>query len=113
MHHYLERAKELGKDHLIGHYELDGVGTRDHWTGATEEQMNTMAKGVNGVIAAHTTPIELPRKGRLIVQGYVVTKHFSLFCDSIDNMGEIIYDLDTNTFEFKGNCGYTLIKKQS
>jgi hypothetical protein len=34
-----------------------------------------------------------------------------VFCDSIDDMGEIIYDLDADTFEFKGKCGYKLIKK--
>lgn len=110
MHHYLERAKELEKDHLIGHYELDGVGKGDHWTGASDDQMKKMGEGVDGVIANNTTPINIPRKGRLIVQGYVVTKHFSVFCDSIDNMGEIIYDLDADSFEFKGNCGYKLIK---
>ena len=78
---------------------------------ASDEQMATMSKGIDAVRYGNTTPIDLPRKGRLIVQGYVVTKHFSVFCDSIDNMGEIIYDLDADSFEFKGNCGYILIKK--
>ncbi len=110
-HHYLARAKELGKDHLIGYYELDGVGRGDHWTGASEDQMRMLYAGVDKVFADHKTPIELPRQGRLIVQGYLVTKHFSIFLDSIDKMGEIIYDLDENSFEFKGDCGYKLIKK--
>ena len=73
--------------------------------------MATMSKGIDAVRYGNTTPIDLPRKGRLIVQGYVVTKHFSVFCDNIDSMGEIIYDLDADSFEFKGNCGYILIKK--
>ncbi len=110
-HHYLERAEKLGKSHLIGYYELDGVGKGDHWTGASEEQMKTMSQGISKVFAENKAPVSIPRKGTLIVQGYLVTKHFSVFLDSIDCMGEITYDLDADSFEFKGNCGYKLIKK--
>ncbi len=110
-HRYLERARELGKDRLISYYELEGVGTKDHWTGATEEQMRTMGIGTSKVFNENRTPLHIPRKGKLIVQGYLVTKHFSVFLDSIDCMGEMIYDLDADSFEFMGNCGYKLIKK--
>ncbi len=96
---YAEKAKAIGKGDLVQYYELAGVGTRDHTGNITPEQRETMERLTRENRAAHTVPITLPASGRLWVHGYLVTKRFSVWLDSIDKVAALTYDLDAGSFE--------------
>jgi len=87
---YVERAKELGKN--VEYLELKGVGTRSHKGNITKEQIDTLKKFTEMALS-YKVPPQLPLSGELIVPGYVVTKYFSVFMESIDEVGRISYDI--------------------
>ena len=87
---YVEKAHALGKQ--ITYLELPGVGTRDHWGNITPEQLKQRRTLEREALTPHKVP-QLPEKGKLTVGGYVVTKHFSVFMDSVDSVGEVVYNL--------------------
>ena len=98
---YVEKAQALGKQ--VTYLELPGVGTRDHWGNITPEQLEQRRALTRKALSPHPVP-ELPQKGTLVVGGYVVTKHFSVFLDSIDSVGEVTYDLQKHQAEItRGN----------
>ena len=98
---YVEKARNLGKE--VYYLELPGVGTRSHWGNITPEQNAQRKKQMKEAIAYHEPP-HLPIKGTLTVGGYVVTKHFAVFMDSVDNVGEVTYNLKKHQVTFtKGN----------
>ena len=107
---YLEKAQELGKDSLIEYYELKGVGTRSHLGNITPNQRTEMERRARANLMEHTMPPVLPRKGKLMVAGYLVTKEFSVVLDSVDKTAELEYDLETEKFQLKCPVpsGYTL-----
>lgn len=98
---YVDKAQKLGKGDLVTYYELEGVGTRDHTGNITQEQRDTMNRMNQANRDAHKTPIEIPEKGSFWVHGYLVTKKFEVWLDSIDKVADLTYDLSTNTFELK------------
>jgi hypothetical protein len=51
---------------------------------------------------SHRTPITLPKQGTLWVHGYLVTKHFSVWLDSLDKVAQLTYDLEAGSYEL--NC---------
>lgn len=59
----------------------------------------------------HTTPIEIPRKGKFIITGYLKTKHFEVILDSIDKIGEVAYNLDNLEFTITSKSSKTSILK--
>ncbi len=97
-HIYLNEAARTGKDELISYYELDEVGGRDHFDNATEGQLREMYRRENEHRKAHQVPITLPEQGRLTVHGYLVTKRFAVWLDSVDKVAELTYDLSKNDF---------------
>jgi pimeloyl-ACP methyl ester carboxylesterase len=99
---YVARAKELGKESLVTYRELPNVGTNAHWGRATKEQIAQFGRESEQNRARHTTPVTIPRRGRMVVGGYLVTKAFSVVLDSVDKTAVIDYDLDKN--EFKVTC---------
>ena len=99
---YAERAKVLGKDGLIEYYEMAGVGNQDHAGNITPEQDEKMRRLAAENLTGHITPINIPRKGTMVGAGYLVTKEFSVFLDSVDKVAQVDYDLDDGTFEV--NC---------
>jgi len=99
---YVARAKELGKDSLVTYRELPNVGTNDHWGRATKEQLALFSRESEENRVRHTTPVTIPRQGRMIVGGYLFTKAFSVVLDSIDKTATLDYDLDKD--EFKVTC---------
>lgn len=107
---YVARAKQLKKDHLITYDELKGVGTRDHWGNATSEQLASMKENSEKNRKANRKPITLPRSGRLVIAGYVVTKQFGIYLDSIDKTAVVDYDLDKHSFKVSSSvaCDYRI-----
>jgi len=94
---FVEKAKKLKKQ--VTYLELENVGTRNHWGRITPEQEKQREKIRKQALQSHPVP-ELPQKGELIVAGYVVTKHFSVFMDSIDSVGKIKYNLKKREISF-------------
>ncbi len=100
---YYQTAVKLGKE--IRYLELKGVGgVRQHWENITpkqtKEQDDFQAKG----LLPRKVP-QLPEKGELIVAGYLVTKKFSVFLNTIDAVGRIKYDLKTRQIKFISGTG--------
>ncbi|MBQ7063757.1 MAG: prolyl oligopeptidase family serine peptidase [Firmicutes bacterium] len=109
---FVEAAKAAGKTDLITYYEMEGVGMPKHISGATQDQLDTMRTLADRNLMLHSSPIELPRKGSLIVAGYVVTKHFKVFLDSLDKVARLNYDLDEDSFSLECSvpCEYRIEK---
>ncbi|MGV8096564.1 MAG: alpha/beta hydrolase family protein [Mangrovibacterium sp.] len=98
---FVNKAKKYRKP--IQYLELENVGTRDHWGRITPEQEKQRKEFGRQALKDHPTP-QLPSSGKLIVAGYVVTKHFTVFMNSIDDVGKIKYDLKKRKISFiKGN----------
>ena len=104
---FVNKAKEYGKS--IQYLELEDVGTRDHWGKITPEQEKQREEFGRQARKYHPAP-PLPSSGKLIVAGYVVTKHFAVFMDSIDDVGKINYNLKRHKVSFTEGCGRVLWK---
>ncbi|MDF2937771.1 MAG: dipeptidyl aminopeptidase/acylaminoacyl-peptidase [Paenibacillaceae bacterium] len=100
---YMQRVQELGLGDKVSYLELQGVGTREHWGHATEQQMLDMRELSELNRARHTQPVEIPDKGTFIVAGYLVTKKFSVILDSLDCVATVEYDLSRNEFKVTGS----------
>ncbi|MEO1011604.1 MAG: prolyl oligopeptidase family serine peptidase [Bacteroidota bacterium] len=99
---YVEKAKKMGKK--VDYIELQGVGTRKHWGNIAPEQERLKAQQQEKGLREHPTP-KLKAKGELLVPGFVVTKHFSVFMDSIDHIGLITYNLPKSEIAFSKGKG--------
>jgi pimeloyl-ACP methyl ester carboxylesterase len=100
---YLHKAKQYNK--TIEYLELAQVGTRAHWGNITDEQLDEKEAFINKGLTMYTQPPHLPAKGTLIVAGFVVTKYFSVFLESVNHVANIHYDLDSKTVVFKNGNG--------
>jgi len=107
---YMDEVRRLGKESLVRYWEMENVGTRQHWGNATEEMLRHMEELSEENRRAHRVPLQIPKKGKMAVLGYLVTKDFSVFCESIDRVGEIEYDLAREEFRFTGSGAYTVIR---
>ena len=94
---FVEKAKKFRKN--VHYLELKNVGDRGHWGKITLEQEAQKKEHENGALKYHPAP-QMPLKGKLIVAGYVVTKHFTVTMDSIDQVGKIKYDLKKRKITF-------------
>ncbi|MEE9431173.1 MAG: prolyl oligopeptidase family serine peptidase [Melioribacteraceae bacterium] len=111
---YVEKAKQVGTSNHINYLELPGVGAYikgAHWENATKEQKQAKVQLTKNHFAKNLSPIEIPRSGKFIVTGYLKTKHFEVILESIDNIGEIIYNLDKDEYIVKSNSSKTAIIK--
>lgn len=100
---YVARAAALGKQGLVTYDELPGVGAgTGHRADATPEQLRLLRDRPAAHRNAHRSPPELPRRGRLIVAGFLSTRHFSVVLDSLDSIAVLDYDLDEDTFRVVG-----------
>lgn len=107
---YMERVRELGFSSRVSYLELEGVGTREHWGNATEEQMQQMKELSEQNRRKYDVPIEIPVSGVFTVAGYLITKEFSVVLDSLDKLAQVTYDLQKNEFKVTGEHveGYTI-----
>lgn len=107
---FVNKAREYGK--TIQYLELENVGTRDHWGRITPEQEKQRAEFGREALKYHPAP-QLPPSGELIVAGYVVTKQFTVFMNSIDAVGKIKYDLQKRKVSFIEGRGKIIWKKSN
>ncbi len=99
---FVQKAKDMEKE--IHYLELKKVGTRAHWGNITEVQMKAKDDfSLNGL--QYRNSPELSERGTLVVAGFIVTKHFSVFMDSINSVGKIKYNLRTKRIKFIRGTG--------
>lgn len=99
---YLKKARAIGKIKLIDYLELKGVGAVKggaHWENITAEQDSLRKVFVSDHLTSHHIPVEIPRKGKLTVTGFLKTKHFEVVLDNIDHIAKVIYNLDKQEFK--------------
>lgn len=99
---FVNKAKKHRKP--IQYLELENVGTRNHWERITPEQKKQREELQRQALKYHPTP-QLAPSGKLIVPGYIVTKHFTVFMNSIDSVGIIKYDLKKRKISFIEGTG--------
>ncbi|WP_053374399.1 alpha/beta hydrolase family protein [Paenibacillus sp. FJAT-27812] len=111
-HLYMQRVMDLGQQERVSYLELEGVGTREHWGNATEEQMRQMRELSEQNRRKYNVPIEIPATGVFTVAGYLITKEFSVILNSLDKVAQVIYDLQKNEFKVTGEQieGYTIVR---
>jgi pimeloyl-ACP methyl ester carboxylesterase len=102
-------AQEAEKWNLVTYVELPDTGDRDHWSGITPEIKQFRARLASSFLELPMVRPVLPRKGTLVVQGYLRTKKFDVLLKNIDATGYLIYDLDNDKFELSGASG-TIIR---
>lgn len=109
---YKERLERLQKSERLEYWELEGVGTREHWGHATAQQLDEMRYRSEQHRIRHAKPIDIPERGRFTIGGYLFTKRFSIVLDSLDQVAEVEYDLSGSQFLVTtpegGPCKYTL-----
>ena len=94
---YYDIAKRMNKP--VRYLELKGVGDERHWGNITDEQNTQKHQFEQEALARHEVPV-LPLSGRLFVAGFLVTKTFLVFMNSVDDIGIIDYDLGRHRVEF-------------
>jgi len=98
---YVEAARKAGKGHLVTYHELAGVGHPGHWGGITAEQEAFRVSAGQEFLRREAKPIQIPRRGRFVVAGYLKTRAFEVILDSVDRVGSVEYDLDKGVFEVR------------
>ncbi len=107
---FVRAAREQGK--AVSYLELPLCGAQDHFSYATPEQMRQLDTFCKSEREAHLTPVSIPRRGRMIVAGYLFTKAFSVVLDSIDRVAAVEYDLDRDTITVDAPAGtYTVTRR--
>ena len=99
---YIKRANELGKSNLIKFLKFENAGGQDHWDNMTNEDLKFMSETCKSERANHFKPIDIPNEGEMTVGGYLVTKKFEIFLNSIDKVAHIKYDYLNKTFTVIG-----------
>ncbi|NHK26418.1 alpha/beta fold hydrolase [Parvularcula flava] len=89
---YASAAKML--DRPVTYLELAGVGSMAHLGNITSAQEADLAGFVDTALTHHAQAPQLPRKGLLVVPGYIRTRYFEVMLGSIDQVGLLAYDLD-------------------
>ncbi len=100
---YVAKAQQYHKQ--TNYLELDRVGTRSHWGRITPEQEAQKQAWIHRGLHDHQRPPALPERGTLVVAGYVVTHCFSVFLDSVDEVGKVTYDLRKKKASLSGASG--------
>lgn len=99
---WIGAAHGQGRGALVTYLEFAGVGDhRGHYANETPEQQKQRARAEADFLKTHHTPPALPRRGSLVVAGYVKTTQFEVILDSIDRIGRVDYDLDAGTFDVR------------
>jgi pimeloyl-ACP methyl ester carboxylesterase len=99
---FFNKARDMNKK--VEYLELKGVGTRDHYGNITEKQKLEVEQFKAKGLSKHPVPVLL-QKGKFIVAGYLVTKYFTVFLDSIDKVAEIEYNIKKKSVKFISGKG--------
>jgi pimeloyl-ACP methyl ester carboxylesterase len=92
---YKQKADMCGKGGSVALRILQNVGTRDHFGNISKEQLTAMKADCLENLRRNKSPVFIPNAGRFVVAGYLVTKAFSIFLDTVDRVAHIKYDIDT------------------
>lgn len=103
---YAERIHELGRSSLLRYDEMAGVGGFGHGDNMTEDQRARLEIGKRDNKLLHRKPIEIPQQGCFTVGGYLVTKKFQVWLESIDQLAYVTYDWDKGLFTVKAESPY-------
>jgi pimeloyl-ACP methyl ester carboxylesterase len=90
---YIKAAKMYQKEKNISLLSLDNVGNREHFGNILPADAEAMSRLCEENRQAHQNPVKLPERGKLVVCGYLVTKYFSVFLQSVNEIAHIEYDL--------------------
>lgn len=104
---YVEAAREHGKEALVSYLRLKGVGGQGHYENITPAQSDEMRDFIRNTRLTHTEPVSIPEKGEMVVGGYLITKRFSVFLESMDNVALLRYDCVNHTYSISGEGKYT------
>ena len=107
---YIKAAELAGKDQLVTYLELAGVGGSSHFENASPADLAQIDDLSARNITRHKKRPLLDRKGKLLVAGYLVTRHFTIFLENLGTVAFLDYDLDRKHFQLKSKspCRYTL-----
>ncbi len=95
----MDAVRRHGKNALASYFELPGCGGADHWSDISEELRRFREETAAAFMALPSPPVELPRRGKFTVAGYLKTREFGVELDSIDRVAELFYDLDMDRFD--------------
>lgn len=91
---YYRVSKDNNKN--VSYTEFKNVGGKDHWDNLTGAMRSERDRECYAHLESYSkSKPSLPVRGKMLVGGYLVTNHFSVFMDKIDQLGEIEYDLET------------------
>ena len=99
---YIDRAKTFGKHEMLTYLKLPGIGGADHFTNITPEGMAAVREFCDSERKKHMSPVRIPRRGSMVIGGYLVTKDFSVMLNSKNKVARIDYDLDEAKFKITG-----------
>ena len=99
---YIDRAKTFGKHEMLTYLKLPGIGGADHFTNITQEGMAAVREFCDSERKKHMSPVRIPRRGSMVIGGYLVTKDFSVMLNSKNKVARIDYDLDEAKFRITG-----------
>lgn len=96
---YVEEARRCGKGHLVIYHEFEGVGLEGHWGGITPAQQEFRRATDEAFLWQEPQPVVIPEAGRFVIAGFLKTRAFEVILDSVDHIGEVVYDLAADRFE--------------
>ena len=99
---FIAAAEAAGNGNLIRYWQIPGVGTNAHWGNATPEQLTRIEQFCEEGRCANRTPVNIPRKGKMLAGGYLITKEFSVTLKDLDAIAEVSYDLDSGLLQVSG-----------
>ena len=99
---YIAAAQAAGHGEKIQYWEIPGVGTRDHWGNATPEQLAHIESFCENGRQANRSPVFIPRRGKMLVGGYLFTKEFTVILQDIDAVAQVEYDLESRLLHVTG-----------
>ena len=99
---FIAYANENGKGELIRFLELQNVGGWSHWENITDLEALQRDEFIIKDRESRNTIVEIPSKNRMVVGGYLITRHFSVFLKDKNRVATIEYDLKNKTAVLEG-----------
>lgn len=94
---FKEEAKKIGKGDLVKMIEFEGVGGWDHWDKLTDEQRIERDDFIENDRKERSVKVEIPKKGQMLVGGYLYTKYFEVMLKCKDRCVTLNYDIENKT----------------
>lgn len=91
---FIAYANSNAKGELIRFLELQNVGGWSHWENITDAEALQRDEFIIKDRESRKTIVEIPKKSRMVVGGYLVTGHFLVFLKDKNKIATIEYDLE-------------------